>query len=110
MRSKPLVLTAIATRVEALVDEVLDRAHLRDSAVPVEMTLNSLRAALTSGSSAKAFAVFTIWMRHVLPTKPLTSAIRYGGLLRRPLEKLRVLVAGREALGHRPRQHSPTCL
>src|SRR5258708_7228596 len=47
--------------------------------VPVETTLNSLMSGATLGSFAKALAVFTIWMRQALPTKPLTSAIRKGG-------------------------------
>src|SRR5665647_2548536 len=48
------------------------------TSVPVETTLNSLMFSLMPGCSAKALAVFTIWMRQVLPTKPLTSAILEG--------------------------------
>ena len=31
-----------------------------------------------SGCSTNVLAVLIIWIRQVLPTKPLTSAIRYG--------------------------------
>ena len=48
------------------------------TSVPVETTLNSLMSFLISGWSAKALAVLIIWMRQVLPTKPLATAIRYG--------------------------------
>src|SRR5579863_8857048 len=48
------------------------------TSVPVETTLNSLMFSLMPGCSAKALAVLTIWMRQVLPTKPLTRAILYG--------------------------------
>src|SRR5262252_628499 len=48
------------------------------TSVPVETTLNSLMFSLMPGCSANALAVLTIWMRHVLPTNPLTSAILYG--------------------------------
>src|SRR5215813_10604006 len=48
------------------------------TSVPVETTLNSLMCSLIPGWSAKALAVLTIWMRHVLPTNPLTNAILYG--------------------------------
>jgi hypothetical protein len=36
--------------------------------VPVETTLNSLMSGAMAGSLAKVLAVFTIWMRHALPT------------------------------------------
>ena len=45
-------------------------------AVPVETTLNSLTFCLISGCSTKALAVLIIWIRQVLPMKPLTRAIR----------------------------------
>src|SRR5262245_2047586 len=48
------------------------------TSVPVETTLNSLMFSLIPGWSANALAVLTIWIRHVLPTNPLTSAILYG--------------------------------
>src|SRR5580692_4898783 len=48
------------------------------TSVPVDTTLNSLMFSLMPGCSAKALAVLTIWMRQVLPKKPLTRAIRYG--------------------------------
>src|SRR5579863_7159676 len=48
------------------------------TSVPVETTLNSLMSFLISGWSAKALAVLIIWMRQVLPTKPLATAMRYG--------------------------------
>src|SRR3954454_7234390 len=48
------------------------------TSVPVDTTLNSLILSLMPGCSAKALAVWIIWMRQVLPTKPLTTAIRYG--------------------------------
>src|SRR5438270_6576556 len=48
------------------------------TSVPVETTLNSLMFSLMPACSAKALAVLTIWMRQVLPTKPLTRAILYG--------------------------------
>src|SRR3954447_2662329 len=48
------------------------------ASVPVETTLNSLMFGLMSGCSTNVLAVLIIWIRQVLPTKPLTSAIRYG--------------------------------
>ena len=48
------------------------------ASVPVDTTLNSLILSLIAGSSAKAFAVLIIWIRQVLPTKPFTTAMRYG--------------------------------
>src|SRR5881409_3974483 len=48
------------------------------ASVPVETTLNSLMLGLMSGCSTNVLAVLIIWIRQVLPTKPLTSAIRYG--------------------------------
>ena len=51
------------------------------ASVPVEMTLNSLIFSLMPGVSTNALAVWIIWIRQVLPTKPLTRAIRYGPCL-----------------------------
>src|SRR5215467_3774926 len=48
------------------------------TSVPVDTTLNSLMFSLMPGCSANALAVFTIWMRQVLPTNPFTRAILYG--------------------------------
>src|SRR5262245_1485673 len=48
------------------------------TSVPVLTTFSSFTSGFTSGASTKAFAVLIIWMRQVLPTKPLASAMRYG--------------------------------
>src|SRR5882757_311716 len=48
------------------------------ASLPVEITLNSLMSLATSGRAAKALAVWIIWMRQMLPTKPLTRAMRNG--------------------------------
>jgi len=46
------------------------------TSVPVETTFSSLIFSLIPACSAKALAVWIIWMRQVLPTKPLTTAMR----------------------------------
>ena len=46
------------------------------TSVPVETTLSSSIIGATSACSAYALSVLIIWMRQVLPTKPLASAIR----------------------------------
>src|SRR6478735_10370102 len=51
------------------------------TSVPVETILNSLICDFMSGVAAYAFAILIIWIRHVLPTKPLASAMRYGPFL-----------------------------
>src|SRR6266545_5854469 len=61
---------------------------------PVEMTLNSLRFAFTPACSAYAFAVLIIWMRQVLPMKPLSRAMRYGPFFFLNWKNLVVFVQG----------------
>src|SRR6478735_6356490 len=51
------------------------------TSVPVETILNSFNCAAISGVAAYALAILIIWMRQVLPTKPLASARRYGPFL-----------------------------
>ena len=76
-RSKPSGATAMVTIAS---NPWLMKSSMAPScagaSVPVETTLNSAILSLTEGSSANALAVLIIWIRQVLPTKPLTTAIR----------------------------------
>jgi hypothetical protein len=55
-----------------------------------------------SACSANAFAVRIIWMRQVLPTKPLTSAMRYGPGRCGHWKKRLLLAAGAKHCGIAP--------
>ena len=78
-RSKPSGLTAMVTIASK---PWLMKSSMAPScaaaSVPTETTLNSLMFSLIPAVSTKVLAVWIIWIRQVLPTKPLTRAIRYG--------------------------------
>src|SRR3954466_7877638 len=67
------------------------------TSVPVETILNSLIWDFMSGVAAYALAILIIWMRQVLPTKPLASARRYGPFL---AGHLKYLVLASQGLKH----------